>query len=50
MNNLNLCKDHKQEWKQSEYAKENCDYCKLLEEIEKLKITIMDLRWKLANG
>jgi ribosomal protein L34E len=26
---LDLCADHKQEWKQSEYAKHNCDYCKL---------------------
>lgn len=26
---LNLCKDHKQEWKQSEYDSNNCDYCKI---------------------
>jgi len=26
---LNLCVDHKQEWKQSHYATNNCDYCKL---------------------
>ena len=26
---LNLCKRHRQEWKQSEYAEHNCDYCRL---------------------
>jgi hypothetical protein len=31
--NLALCKDHKQEWKQSEYAEHNCDYCKLEREL-----------------
>lgn len=32
--NLNLCLDHKQEWKQSHYAKENCDYCKLQKQLD----------------
>ena len=33
----NLCKLHKQEWKQSEYAEHNCDLCKLEKENKKLK-------------
>ena len=37
MNNLNLCLDHKQEWKQSHYASHNCDHCKLQKENEELK-------------
>lgn len=34
MKNLELCKGHKQEWKQSHYAEHNCDYCKLEKQIE----------------
>ncbi len=34
---LNLCKRHKQEWKQSEYAEHNCDYCKALKRIDELE-------------
>jgi hypothetical protein len=36
MSHLTLCKDHKQEWKQSEYAKENCNYCNALARIDEL--------------
>jgi len=38
MSHLNLCKDHKQEWKQSEYAKENCNYCNALARIDELTV------------
>ena len=35
--NLCLCKAHKQEWTQSEYSAENCDYCKALAKIKELE-------------
>jgi len=37
MKPLNLCVNHPQEWKQSHYAEHNCDYCKLLEENQRLR-------------
>lgn len=36
MKRLELCENHKQEWKQSHYAEHNCDYCKALGRINDL--------------
>jgi len=33
MASLNLCKDHRQEWKGSEYDPHNCDHCKALKSV-----------------
>lgn len=41
--NLDLCKDHKQEWKQSHYAEHNCDYCKLEKQLEMAVWRIKDM-------
>ena len=34
---LNLCYKHRQESKYSDYSSQNCDYCKLLKQLEELK-------------
>ena len=41
---LCLCKEHRQEWKQSQYDSINCDYCKLVKEVERLQREIRVLR------
>jgi len=35
--NLKLCSKHKQEKLQSQYSEKNCDYCRLLKEIEEMR-------------
>jgi len=37
VSDLNLCKNHKQEWKHSEYSEGNCDYCKIEKELQTTK-------------
>lgn len=52
MKDLHLCKDHKQEWKRSEYDKNNCDYCKLEKERDELKKALLgsiECRQQLAK-
>lgn len=39
---LDLCVNHKQEWKHSHFAEHNCDYCKALEVIKSMT---MRLEW-----
>ena len=41
---LNLCIKHKQESNGSHYAECNCDYCKLLAEVERLNYQLQDLQ------
>lgn len=42
---LDLCINHKQEWKHSHFAEHNCDYCKALEVIKALtqRLEMIDL-------
>lgn len=40
---LNLCVNHPQEWKHSHYAEHNCDYCKILEENQRLRRAISEV-------
>ena len=40
----NLCKKHKQEQNQSEFAEENCDICRLQAEVQQLKKNLGALR------
>ena len=44
---LELCLEHKQEWKQSHYAPHNCAHCKLLKENEELR---KDIEWILSKS
>jgi hypothetical protein len=40
MKPLKLCLSHKQEWKQSHYSEENCDYCKLEKKLAKIEAPV----------
>lgn len=48
--NLHLCRNHKQEWKQSEYSKHNCDYCAAIRKIKELEDIIARLKTELENS
>ena len=44
LSELKLCKDHKQECKHSEYAMHNCDYCKLITDINLMRSILVLLK------
>ena len=41
--NLSLCKNHKQEWKQSHYDPHNCDHCRLEKKLQAVEEIARDL-------
>jgi len=47
---LNLCRNHKQESNQSEFAEIDCAYCKSQQKIEKLKGWLKYLYYYYLDG
>lgn len=48
--NLNLCKEHKQEWKRSEYDRHNCDHCRLQKENADLRRLLREVMIDVRMG